>query len=119
MALQDPIAEGAIWRRVLTGATQAEGDQVLTADANTYERSGVQGRYRWALQMENDGTQTTGTLTVLGRVPGAPSYQETIGTIDMNAPTPLHWEGVYAGVKVSPASYDGTDYDVYLVAMDG
>jgi len=117
MALNDPVVGEVTWRRSLTGATQADGAQDLTS-SNAYETNGVEGRYRWQLQVENDGTQTTGTLTVSGKTPGASVFQE-IATVDMNAPAIANWTGFYESVQVYPSSYDGSTYDVYIVAGDG
>ena len=92
-------------------------DDPLSLDASaSASNQGGSVKRRWSIQVENDGTQTTGTLTLQGRLPGATEFQD-VATVDMNAPAPGSFVGVFEALNITQASYDGTTYAVYLAAV--
>lgn len=61
-----------------------------------------------SLKLSTTGTVTAGTGTV------SADGQDLSGTIDMTAPGPYVFYGHYGSVKVTAASFDGTNFTVRL-----
>lgn len=110
------LATGRNFVIATTGLTQAGG--ATNIDISAIQSSAIQ------IAVETTGAVTTGTLAVSVRPRGCTSYRvlyDEFGSaisITMTAPQIVTVSACnYDSIKVTPTSYDGTSYAVYVSGL--
>lgn len=73
-------------------------------------------RTNYTLQIIPNGTPTTGKFTIYGSLNGI-DWAALGGVIYATAPTIKIFSGNYEGIKIVPTDFNGSDYDVVMIAQ--
>lgn len=104
------------FKKSVEGRTQADGAFEVDVLQSLYVKNG--GRGVWGIQLVINGSPTSGTLTVKGKLPGAPSFTEIADPIDMvNGPFLIGLDKPIGEFQFIPSDFDGDSFSIYLCAV--